>query len=194
MNSVADARIRKTRLFIHARLLFLDWLVADLERLSARQARTGERQAVRLNGTSDINWEAVSLTRAGKRFAGVPQAFPELQFYDYTKLPLRAMTAASGAGKTWPKNYHLTFSRSEVNDRISARIAAAGGNVAVVFQGDALPDYWFGRPVIDGTLHDQRFIDPPAVIVGLLAKGRARKDDSGFAISLTSANQAKVSA
>jgi hypothetical protein len=191
MASVQRARVNKTRLFVGARVTFMELLAEDLERLVKRQARDGERQAVRLNGTSDINWEATSIYRNGRRFPGVPQAFPELQFYDYTKLPLRAMAAAAG-GPAWPSNYQLTFSRSEVNDTVAKRIAAAGGNVAIVFQGEALPESWFGRPVIDGTLHDQRFLDPRGVIVGLLAKGQARKDGSGFAINLNRTIDGKV--
>ena len=62
-----------------------------------------------------------------------------------------------------------------------------GVNVAVVFIGESLPTEWLGRPVIDGTTHDMRFLDPQGVIIGLLAKGRARRDGSGFTIKLEGA-------
>ncbi len=182
MNSVQDARIRKTLLYIDRPWDFMLELVADLERLSARQKRTGERQAIRLNGTSDIAWESFGCIRGDKVFTGIPQAFPELQFYDYTKLPSRAM--ASLVSIQWPSNYAITFSKSESNSVISERLANHGANVAIVFLGKSLPDTWFGRRVIDGTAHDMRFLDPKGVIVGLLAKGRARRDESGFAINL----------
>ena len=55
-----------------------------------------------------------------------------------------------------------------------------GMNVAAVF--NELPSEWMGLPVIDGDLNDLRFKDPRPCIVGLLAKGSAKKDDSGFVI------------
>lgn len=183
MQSVQDARVRKTLLFADRPYDFMIALVADLEQLSKRQTRDGERQAVRLNGTSDIAWEQFGCIRNDTVFAGIPQAFPELQFYDYTKLPSRAM-------KVQPPNYALTFSQSEVNQSISARLATAGVNVAIVFLGKSLPETWHGRPVIDGTEHDMRFLDPKGVIVGLLAKGRAKRDESGFAVDLAAVSAA----
>lgn len=177
--SVAKARIRKTLMFLQDRQRFLDALTADLEALVKRQQRTGVKQAVRLNGTSDIYWENYIVMRDGVGILGLPQAFPELQFYDYTKIPTRAMQALTR--EDWPKNYALTFSRSEHNSAVASKVAAAGGNVAVVFS-DTLPSEYFGRPVIDGTTHDMRFIDPKGVVVGLLPKGKAKKDTSGFVV------------
>lgn len=171
MSSVQLGRLRKTKLFVQDRAEFLRQLQADLMTLRKRQERTGIRQAVRLNGTSDIAWED----------RGIIQEFPDLMFYDYTKRPDRAIKSVSGS---WPMNYHLTFSRSEVNQRATTLVAENGVNVAVVFSGDKLPERWGGLPVIDGTEHDMRFLDPQRVVVGLLAKGKARADRSGFAINL----------
>jgi len=100
------------------------------------------------------------------------------QFYDYTKNIRRALAYAAGQ---YPANYHLTFSRSESNADDVARALLAGVNVAVVFR-KALPATWGGRPVIDGDAHDLRFLDPRGVIVGLRAKGRAKRDVSGFVV------------
>ena len=173
MSSVAKARVRKTFLFLRERQRFLDQLQADLMRLVKRQERTGIKQAVRLNGTSDIAWETIPMAREGKWFLGVPQAFPELQFYDYTKLPTRMVAL--------PDNYSLTFSYSGKNGAICKHLAETRNvNVAVVF--DRLPASYMGRPVIDGTTHDMRFLDPKGVIVGLLPKGAAKKDTSGFVV------------
>ena len=58
----------------------------------------------RLNGTSDIRWE--NQTVMGHN--NVMDMFPDVQFYDYTKIPNRYNV---------PSNYHLTFSRSESNDQ-----------------------------------------------------------------------------
>ena len=41
--------------------------------------------------------------------------------------------------------------------------------------------------VIDGDEHDMRFLDEPNVVVGLKAKGKAKKDSSGFVIDLIEA-------
>lgn len=180
MNSVQAGRLRKTKLYLQERAEFNRQLVADLECLAKRQGRTGIKQAVRLNGTSDIAWEEHRIYRQGEVYDGVPQAFPELLFYDYTKLPARVV-CANGL----PANYHLTFSRSEVNARAVTLVAAKSeANIAVVFHGTQLPAEWHGRPVIDGTEHDMRFLDPPGVIVGLLTKGKAKHDGTGFAVQL----------
>ena len=81
-----------------------------------------------------------------------------------------------------PSNYHLTFSRSEKNHRTALSILKAGGQVAVVFSGKALPTEWKGFPVWDGGEHDARFENEPGV-VGLVAKGAAKKDETGFVVS-----------
>jgi hypothetical protein len=43
-----------------------------------------------------------------------------------------------------------------------------------------MPATYNGLPVFNGDDSDLRFLDPKGVIVGLYAKGRARKDTSGF--------------
>jgi hypothetical protein len=80
-----------------------------------------------------------------------------------------------------PANYHLTFSRKENNQAMVELIAKMGGNVAVVF-ADKLPATYLGKPVIDGDETDLRFLDGKGVIVGLKAKGKAKKDESGFVV------------
>jgi hypothetical protein len=179
--NVHNARVAKTLRFLDTPQEFLADLVHDLEYLVRKQQRTDVKQAVRLNGTSDIRWEAMPVLRKGVQYPGIPQAFPELQFYDYTKLPMRAMQFLKSS---WPTNYHLTFSRSEINQAAVTQLIRTGVNVAVVFQGKQLPSTWMGQTVIDGTLHDQRFLDPRQVVVGLLAKGDAKKDATGFSVSV----------
>jgi len=101
--------------------------------------------------------------------------FPEVQFYDYTKIP-----------KPWLRqlpNYSLTFSLSEVNLELALDALRHQVNVAVVFdtrKGESLPETWHGYRVIDGDVSDLRFTDPMGVVVGLRAKGRAKRDTSGF--------------
>ncbi|WP_373093066.1 hypothetical protein [Zhongshania sp.] len=124
---------------------------------------------IRLNGTSDVAWHKITFSDTGSLF----ETFPDVQFYDYTPNPDRMGNV--------PPNYHLTFSRKEDNDEVSKWILNKGHNVAVVFR-NKLPDTWHGRPVIDGDVSDLRFNDGHNVVVGLIAKGKARKDTSGFVI------------
>ena len=111
--------------------------------------------------------------------------FPHIRFYDYTKNPARIRVFLAGR---LPANYSLTFSRSECNGETALELARAGANVAVVFsckRPEDLPAKWAGRRVIDGDLHDLRFLDGRGRIVGLRAKGPARRDDSGFVVQVT---------
>ena len=56
-------------------------------------------------------------------------------------------------------------------------------NKAVVFNGD-MPKIFKGMKVIDGDKTDMRFLDRSNRVVGLKAKGKARKDTSGFVINV----------
>ena len=164
-SNVQKARIAKTAWFNLDPVGFVDALKRDIERFAAWAIRKGLTPTIRLNGTSDIRFERY----------GVPQAFPELTFYDYTKLHNR---------KGLPDNYSLTWSYSEASKAYSDRLGdviKSGINAAAVFRG-RLPEAFKGVPVIDGDKHDLRFLDPLGVIVGLKAKGKAIYDKSGFVI------------
>ena len=164
MSTVQQARIRKTKLYFENREAFLADLIKDISSLVRRADKNNLKPCVRLNGTSDIRWEST----------GIMDLFPSTIFYDYTKHKNR---------KRLPKNYSLTFSRSEVTTNEDVDQAINNGmNVAVVFK-DRLPLYWNNIPVIDGTTHDLRFLDPKSCIVGLVAKGTAKKDKTGFVVS-----------
>ena len=99
--------------------------------------------------------------------------FPQVQFYDYTKIPTRKVSHI--------KNYHLTWSYSEANDKYAKLFDSVPYNKAVVFNG-GLPRIFKGMKVIDGDKTDMRFLDKTNRVVGLKAKGEAMKDDSGFVI------------
>jgi hypothetical protein len=167
MHKVQAGRLRKTRLYLEDREGFMAQLVWDIKAGIRRAGRHDAIPCFRLNGTSDVPWERVRIN--GKN---VFQLFPDVQFYDYSKLHNRKVSQY--------KNYHLTFSRGENNDKDVAKAIAAGMNVAVVFR--ELPETYMGLPVISGDEDDLRFLDPPNHIVGLKAKGRARKDASGFVV------------
>ena len=168
MSSVQKARIKRTQLFFDNFAAFQTLLFADIASFVAACEKQGMKACVRLNGTSDIAWERL----------GVFAAFPSVQFYDYSKSPIRALQFAKGS---MPSNYHLTFSRSEENEVQALDILRAGGNVAVVF-GGVFPKLWNGFPVIDGDESDLRFLDKRNVVVGLKAKGDGKKDSTGFVV------------
>ena len=165
--AIQEARIRKTKWIFEDRESFMAQLVKDIQAAIRKADREQMIPVFRLNGTSDIRWETVPV--AG--FRNIMSMFPNVQFYDYTKLTNR---------KNIPSNYHLTFSRSESNDAYVTTMMNRGFNVAIVF--DVLPETYNGVKVIDGTETDLRFLDDKNVIVGLIAKGKAKKDNSGFTI------------
>jgi hypothetical protein len=169
MPQTQNARLRKTRLFFTDRLEYLRQLHFDLDTLKAVAHFRRMIPCARLNGTSDIPWE---------RF-GVMDKHHDLCFYDYTKNPKRMMAFLNGE---MPRNYHLTFSRSESNDEWVNTVLSMGGNVAVVFATKQLPAEWNGYPVVNGDESDLRFLDGKNVVVGLSAKGRGKHDTSGFVI------------
>lgn len=171
-SKVQEARKRRTTLFFTNRQMFMSNLCRNIKNSIKRHEKKGITPSFRLNLTSDIAWE--SIKHEGKTLM---QHFPKVKFYDYTKNPNRMLRFLSG---DFPKNYHLTFSRTENNESACSVIAACGGNVAIVF--DKIPKKWKGKRVVDGTTHDLRFLDPKNVIVGLLPLGKAKKDTSGFVI------------
>jgi hypothetical protein len=173
MNVVQAARLKKTQRFFQDRQQFLWDLVNEISALRRKAKAKGMKAAVRLNGTSDLPYERYKIRDTGKN---IMQLFPDVQFYDYTKLENRIV------GQQLPANYHLTFSRAEDNDH-KLEAVLEHTSAAVVFSGE-LPETWRGYPVIDGDEHDARFTDAGAgVIIGLTAKGKARHDASGFVVT-----------
>lgn len=180
-SNVQIARVAKTKRYFEDRRGFMDDLVKDIRALIRKAERLGMKPAVRLNGTSDIPWERIPAAGALTRNPqNIMELFPEVQFYDYTKITKRALAAARN-GRFWPDNYHLTFSKTEDNLEDCLHVLAEGGNVSAVFRDD-LPETFQQFTVIDGDKNDLRFLDPKGCIVGLKAKGKARQDTSGFVI------------
>jgi hypothetical protein len=169
-NAIQKARIRKTVQFFFDRDQFMADLVADIRKGIRFAEKQGLTPVFRLNGTSDLSWEKYE-AEAGKN---IFELFPTVQFYDYTKVLGRKVAQY--------KNYHLTFSKADGNDADVAQAIAEGYNIAAVF--DEMPAEHMGLPVIDADETDLRFLDPTGVIAGLKAKGRAKKDSSGFVIRL----------
>ena len=168
-SNVQEARIKKSKFLIEQRDAFLAALNKEIANAERTATRRNGKLAIRLNVLSDLPWQ--NLIDMNK-FSGV-------QFYDYTPNPQRMIQFLRGE---LPPNYHLTFSRKENNQAVVELIANMGGNVAVVF--DKLPDTYLGKRVIDGDDTDLRFLDDKNVIVGLKAKGKGKKDESGFVVKV----------
>ena len=174
-NTIQQARIRKTKMFFEARFDFMTLLVKDIELAIKQSERLGLIPVIRLNGTSDIAFEKYEVVRGGKLFRNVFAAFPTIQFYDYTAILGRKVSEVS--------NYSLTFSAKDGNDADVQKAIAQGYNVATVFgikKTEPMPEFYNGLPVFNGDESDLRFLDPKGVVVGLYAKGKAKKDTSGF--------------
>lgn len=169
-NMIQKARIRKTQYFYEARDYFMADLYADIQKGIKLATKLGLTPVFRLNGTSDLSWEKYTINDKN-----LFELFPTVQFYDYTKVLGRKVSQY--------KNYFLIFSKADGNDSDVAEAILQGMNVAAVF--DAVPEGYMGRPVINADEHDLRFLDAKGVIAGLKAKGRAKKDYSGFVIRLT---------
>ena len=171
MPTHALARDRRTALYVEKRQLFLQMLAVELSRLEEEARRLGLIPAVRLNGSSDLPWERLH--------PELFTEFPNIQFFDYTKVPARMERFLNDP--TWPRNYHLTFSAQPHNHQQARHILDHGGTVAVVFWPEVPQSHW-GKPVIDGDKHDARFLDQAGTIVGLKAKGKAKHDQTGFVV------------
>ncbi len=172
MTSVAMSRLRKALFFQQYRAEAIAMIMGELTRFEAKAARDDWTLLVRLNGTTDIRWENY----------GIMQAFPNVQFYDYTKLANR---------RNVPANYDLTFSYSGVAAyQPFVRMAFnAGQRVAVVFRDRetvaamiANGAQFMGLDLVDGDDTDIRHIEPQGVVVALYAKGEAKHDTTGFVV------------
>jgi len=167
-NNVQQGRINKTRWYIQERNTFMAQLRKEISNHIKNCSNKGFIPCIRLNGTSDISFENT----------GIFEEFPNVQFYDYTKIYKRALKYVNGQ---YPSNYHLTYSLNEDNKELAFDILFKGGNISAVFRKD-LPETYKGYKVINADETDLRFTDDNNVICGLVAKGQAKKDYSGFVL------------
>ena len=179
-NNVQTARMKRTAFWNEAPIAFMLQLETEIKKLAKRAARMKLIPVVRLNGTSDILWEKVTFN--GKT---IMDTFPEIQFYDYTKISKRLE-------RQLPKNYYLCLSYSEADEKYAKDITRAwtrGASVVHVVRNQASKDIYLDgtlygpkTPIVDGDIHDLRFLDPKNSVVVLKAKGRAKQDTSGFVL------------
>ena len=172
-NVIQKARIRKTLSFFNDREQFMKDLAKDIRKGIKQATKLGLTPVFRLNGTSDLSFEKYEVEGAKNIFA----LFPDVQFYDYTKVLGRKVADIN--------NYHLTFSAADGNDADVNKAIAQGMNVTVVF--DKIPAEYKGKPVFNADETDLRFLDPKGVVLGLKAKGRAKKDTTGFVVFMKQA-------
>jgi hypothetical protein len=170
-NMIQQARIRKTVLFFENRTEFMRLLVKDIKLAIKQSEKKGLIPVFRLNGTSDLAWEKYEV----EGYRNIFEMFSGVTFYDYTKMLNRKVSGIS--------NYSLTFSAADGNDSDVVKAMNHGMNVAVVFgmkKSEKMPENFLGREVFNGDESDLRFLDPKGVVVGLYAKGKAKKDTTGF--------------
>jgi hypothetical protein len=175
-SSIQLARINKAKLYFEDRTLFMYNLIKDIEKLIVKADKMGFIPLVRLNGTSDIKWENVRLEHNGKLYPNIFSVFPKVQFYDYTKIVNR---------ENLPKNYDITFSYSGVlsYQKYVKQAINKGLRIAAVFRHKQdIPKKFMGLNCVDGDDTDIRHLDKKGVIVALYAKGKAKKDYSGFVV------------
>lgn len=177
MSTVAQGRVNKTVWFFTERNTFMQQLAVNIRQLINKAAKRSLIPLVRLNGTSDIRWETVGFTDSdGTEYVNIFAAFPDIQFYDYTKDVNR---------KGLPLNYDLTFSYSGVVgfQPFVNKAIENGMRLAVVFRSvAAIPKVFKNMPVIGGDNSDIRHLEDKGVVVALYAKGKAKLDMTGFVV------------
>lgn len=159
LNSFVNrSRIKKTKMFYENRSTFMNLLIHELAKYRNRANRLGMEFSVRLNGTSDLSPVLFKDPETGKNLL---ELFPDVQFYDYTKVYNRIKLM-----QQYP-NYDLTLSYNGYNWDECEKFLNAGGKVAVVFFDEKLPKSYHGFPIVDGNTYDMRYLDPAKHIVGL---------------------------
>lgn len=162
---IQDARIKKTRLFYEEPEFFMQWMFAEIRAKQAKAKREGFYFSVRLNATSDIDWQNVKIDDKT-----IFEIFPEIQFYDYTKNHNKFLNIAD--------NYHLTLSHTGRNWNKCQAMLALGHNVAMIFnvkKETDIPAMYMGYNVVNGDLTDYRVDDSKGIIVGLKWKRIANR-------------------
>ena len=171
--NVKKSRINKSEYYISDKKTFINQLSKEIVKIAAKSIKQNKKIAIRLNGTSDQDFISIIKKYNNLDLLNDKQ-FKNLVFYDYT--------AILGKIKKYINtSYSLTLSRKEDNEKEILEALKLGGNVAAVFKGD-LPTKYKGYNVVNGDSSDLEMIYNNNVILGLKAKGDAKKDKSGFVI------------
>ena len=171
--NVKKSRINKSEYYISDKKTFINQLSKEIVKIAAKSIKQDKKIAIRLNGTSDQDFISIIKKYNNLDLLNDKQ-FKNLVFYDYT--------AILGKIKKYINtNYSLTLSRKEDNEKEILEALKLGGNVAAVFRDD-LPTKYKGYTVVNGDSSDLEMLYNKNVILGLKAKGDAKKDKSGFVI------------
>ena len=173
--SVQDARYNRTLMYVREKKKFLEQIAKEVNGSAKFYARKGEEFAVRLNGTSDQPLVESLIKQEGLH--------KNIVLYDYTKNPKKAGERYYPSGH----RYVVTMSYSGENEKDCVDALKRGANSAVVFstkKDNVLPDTWNGFQVVDGDVRDDLMLDVSGVVLGLRAKGKAKKDTSGFVVQV----------
>ncbi len=185
VNKVRQSRINKALYFVSDNQAYLEEVAYHVHKAKIKADKLGFKLCIRLNGSTDIPYENLKIKKYNNKT--IYELFSEIQFVDYTKIFSRL------TNKHKPKNLHLTFSRSEINEPECIKALNLGFNVAIVF-AERLPKFYKFKDdsianikkVYSGVDHDLRFLDPHSDqgnIIGLLPKGlKAKNDSSGFVV------------
>ena len=170
IHMVLKARIIRTILFFEYRTQFKNRLIQEINLHKNKVNKLKNvKLCIRLNVLSDIKHEKIN--------KDILEMFKDIQFYDYTKILNRNIKHLN--------NYHLTISRNELNKDIIKDMPHNKAYVFNVKRNDKLPEYYENKKVIDGDLHDLRFLDNKNIIVGLRYKGNNKDlNNNKFVINL----------
>ena len=170
IHMVLKARIIRTILFFEYRKQFKNRLIQEINLHKNKVDKLDNvKLCIRLNVLSDIKHEKIN--------KDILEMFKNIQFYDYTKILNRSIKHLD--------NYHLTISRNEINKDVIKDIPNNKAYVFNIKRNDKLPEYYDNKKVIDGDLHDLRFLDDKDVIVGLRYKGNNKDlNNNKFVINL----------
>lgn len=206
-SKIQAAQLSRTLIYAASRKHFSALVFAEIAKAEKRANKTGAILSARLNGTSDISPKAFTVDGVN-----VLQRFPNVHFYDYTKVWTRSKVEYS-------ENYSLTFSHTDAKSiDESLQLVRDGAPVAIPFaelnaagrikaaRSVTLPNEYTildaaGRvletfKVFDGDKTDARFLDRQngapkqgGFIVGLRAKRTTIEKEraalaSGFFIEL----------
>lgn len=165
-NRIENSRIKKTKMFYEHSEFFMSWLIAEIKASQIKAIELGFEFSVRLNGTSDIDWQNVKVNGQS-----IFEIFPDVNFYDYTKSHLKFIDK--------PNNYHLTYSYTGRNWNHCKDLLSKGHNIAIIFnikRESELPQTYENYNVVNGDLTDYRISDAKGIIIGLKWKRIANRE------------------
>ena len=172
-NNVKKARLFRSEFYLRDRDLFMSQLAHEIIRIINRYKKQNKPVRFRLNGTSDIDFVYMLKKR---NLLDIDTVANIAHFYDYTAILGKAIKYKDSI------NYSLALSRKEDNQCDILKAINLNINVSVVFR-DELPEFYYGAPVIDGDKADDLMCENKGVVLGLRAKGKAKKDKSNFVLN-----------